>query len=64
MDIPMTETASEVAGRTSDNWSMKTDMERRIVTPSVSFSPDSGGSVNPSNVMDEMRQQGMMRLNP
>lgn len=60
----MTETASDVAGRTSDNWSMKTDMDSRIVTPRVSFSPDSGGSVNPSNVMDEMRQQGMMRLNP
>ena len=31
----------------SDNWSMKTDRERRIVTPSVNFSPDSGGRVKP-----------------
>lgn len=30
--------------------------------PNVSFSPESGGRVNPSKAMDEMRTQGMMRL--
>lgn len=30
--------------------------------PNVSFSPESGGKVNPSKAMDEMRTQGMMRL--
>jgi len=30
--------------------------------PKVSFSPESGGSVNPSRAMDEMRTHGTIRL--
>ena len=30
--------------------------------PNVSFSPESGGRVNPSNAMDDMRTQGTIRL--
>lgn len=46
------ETASEVGGSVSVNCSMKTDMERRIVTPRLIFSPDSGGKVKPSSVIE------------
>lgn len=43
---------------------LHTIMERSIVTPSVSFSPESGGSVKLSRVMDEMMTLGTIRLNP
>ena len=30
--------------------------------PKVSFSPESGGRVNPNRAIDEIKTQGMMRL--
>jgi len=30
--------------------------------PNVSFSPESGGNVNPNNAIDEIRTQGTIRL--
>lgn len=60
----MIDTASDVAGSASVNCNMKTVIERRMVTPSVSFSPESGGSVKPSSVIDEMMEHGMIKLKP
>ena len=37
-------------------------MASMMVTPSESFSPLSGGRVNPSTAMLEIRRQGMIRL--
>jgi len=37
-------------------------MASNIVTPKLSFSPESGGRVNPSTAMDAMRRQGTIRL--
>jgi hypothetical protein len=55
-------TASEVAGMVSDTLFRNTVNERSIVTSKVSFSPESGGSVNPRSAMDEIRTQGTIRL--
>lgn len=41
-----------------------TIIERRMVTPSVSFSPESGGSVKLSSVIEEMITLGTIRLKP
>lgn len=47
------------------------EMQKYITTvrihnqvPNVSFSPESGGSVNPSKVIAEINTHGMIRLNP
>ena len=42
-----------------EKWTM-TEMIWEI--PSVSFSPESGGSVNPRRAMEEMSTQGTIRL--
>jgi len=39
-------------------------MRMKYVIPSDIFSPASGGSVNVSIVIEEIRAQGRMRLNP
>ena len=58
----MSGTASEVCGMASATMSMKTQSDMKMVTPSVSFSPDSTGSVKPSRVMAEMSAEGATRF--
>jgi hypothetical protein len=55
-------TASEVFGIDSETVLRKTVSDRRIVTSSVSFSPESGGRVKPSSAIEDMRTQGTIRL--
>lgn len=62
--LPMMDTDSEVGGRISVNCSINTDIDRRMVTPKVNFSPDSGGRVNPSSTIDDMIITGMIKLKP
>lgn len=57
-------TESEVGGMISANCKRNTIIESKMVTPKVSFSPESGGSVKPSNVIDEIITQGIIKLNP
>ena len=64
MSLPIIETESEVGGRISCSWSLKTDIDKSIVTPSVNFSPDSGGKVNPKRTIDDMIIQGTIKLKP
>ena len=59
---PSSGTASLVAGMASATTCENTVRESRIVTPSDSFSPESGGSVKPSTAMEAMRMQGTIRL--
>ena len=52
-----------------DEWRVPSTMvanimiDIRVITPSVSFSPESGGRVKPSTAIDTIRIQGTMRLN-
>lgn len=48
----MIETASEVGGNDSVSCNIKTDIESKMVTPKLIFSPDSGGRVKPSKVIE------------
>jgi len=36
--------------------------EKEISLPSVNFSPESGGKVNPSRAMEDIRTQGTIKL--
>lgn len=45
-------TASLVGGSVSVSCNMNTDIDSKMVTPSEIFSPDSGGNVKPSNVIE------------
>ena len=51
-----------VTGSMSPTMLEKIVMASMMVTPSESFSPLSGGRVNPSTAMLEIRRQGMIRL--
>ena len=37
-------------------------LSKCVDLPKVSFSPESGGSVNPRSAIEEMRTQGTIRL--
>jgi hypothetical protein len=41
-----------------------TIIDSNIVTPSVSFSPESGGSVKLNKVIDDIITLGIIKLNP
>ena len=50
-----------------DEWRLPTMVAKimidiMVITPSKSFSPESGGRVKPSTAIDAMRTQGTMRL--
>jgi hypothetical protein len=62
--IPRSGTASLVGGDISDSIDKKKQMDRRTVICSVIFSPASGGSTNPSKVIDVIRRHGIIKLNP
>jgi hypothetical protein len=55
-------TASDVLGMDSETVLRNTVNDSSIVTSNVSFSPESGGSVNPSKAIDEISTQGTIRL--
>lgn len=59
---PSKGTASEVAGIVSATMLRNTVSDRRIVTPSESFSPESGGNVNPSTAIEAIRTHGTIKL--
>lgn len=60
--VPSSGTASEVAGIVSATMLRNTVRDSKMVTPSDSFSPESGGSVKPKTAMEAIRTQGTIRL--
>lgn len=60
--LPRSGTASDVAGIVSATMLRKTVSDKRIVTPSDSFSPESGGRVKPSTAMEAIRTHGTIKL--
>ena len=63
-NAPISGTASEVGGVMSATILRKKQTESKMVISSVIFSPASGGRVNPSTVINEMRKLGIIRLKP
>jgi hypothetical protein len=75
-NVPISGTASDVGGVMSATMDKKKQTDSRIVTskkylffyiyinfkPKVIFSPASGGSVNPSSVISEISNEGMIKL--
>ena len=59
---PMRGTAVDVLGTFSDIMSMKTELERRRVTPIEIFSPQSGGSRKTSRTSADSIVDGRTRL--
>ena len=70
MDNKQTQTSNSAQNKpllSSSGWPVITLFEvgrltRRIVTPRLSFSPLSGGRVNPSTAMLAISRQGRIRL--
>lgn len=60
--VPSRGTASEVAGIVSATIFRNTVRDKRMVTPRDSFSPESGGKVNPRTAMLAIRTHGTIRL--
>lgn len=60
--VPRRGTASEVAGMVSATMFRKTVSDSRMVTPSDSFSPESGGNVKPRTAIEAISTQGTIRL--
>lgn len=59
---PNNGTASDVAGIVSATMLRNTVSDKRIVTPKDSFSPESGGNVNPSTAIEAISTHGTIRL--
>jgi len=53
---------SDVGGIISDTISINTDRDNNTVISSDTFSPESGGNMNPSSDMAAMRIQGKIRF--
>lgn len=60
--VPRSGTASDVAGIVSATIFKNTVSDSSMVTPSDSFSPESGGNVNPKTAMDAIKTHGTIRL--
>lgn len=62
-NLPISGTNSDVAGIFSAISNMKTENASKTVMPSVIFSPESGGSQNPSKLRIVNHKHGKMILN-
>jgi hypothetical protein len=60
--VPSKGTASEVAGIVSATMFKNTVKLSNIVTPKDNFSPESGGSVNPSTALEAIKTPGTIKV--
>ena len=60
--LPIYGNVSEFGGIVSETINMKTATDKRTVISIETFSPDSGGNINPSNAIDDINIHGNRRL--
>lgn len=60
--VPRSGTASDVAGIVSATMFRNTVSDSKMVTPKESFSPESGGNVNPKTAIEAINTHGTIRL--
>ena len=60
--LPIYGNVSEFGGIVSETINMKTATDKRTVISMETFSPDSGGKINPSNAIDDINIHGNRRL--